>query len=441
LYFVAGMSTLASGQVANAEDGATPEAWKAVLVHLKPETADVEPDAEQATLGMAEYLERMGFRVETLGREAAEKKAAESGRSERSLQYYEVGKQLGADLILWGEVGPATDETRDLAKKWSGSGLLKVDPAGELRPAVYEWFDYRTGESASIYWTASPEQLRHLPADRKAQPFNLRDLPDRFARRNDAVALLPLAELETLWQKSGTQPGILDVWTKPGTTEIEQILPGGPAEAAGLRPGDVVESLDGKRVADMREISAIAGEARAGQPIAVQFRRAGESRTVAVALTGEWRYEEEQKRKRLDKPAPGFTATTLDGKSLRLSDFRGRVVVLDFWATWCSPCRQELPCLLYCQDRFAEAGLTLVGISHDLSKQALTDYEAANRLPWPQVYDGVEGERVQLGPVGDLYRVHHWPTTVLIDRQGIIRAIDLRGPDLVRGVRQWLAKP
>lgn len=65
------------------------------------------------------------------------------------------------------------------------------------------------------------------------------------------------------------------------------------------------------------------------------------------------------------KPAPGFVLSTLDGRSVKLSDFRGKVVLLNFWATWCTPCRVEMPWLVDFYDRYRASGLEIVGVAVD----------------------------------------------------------------------------
>ncbi|MGH9777615.1 MAG: TlpA family protein disulfide reductase, partial [Candidatus Acidiferrales bacterium] len=131
------------------------------------------------------------------------------------------------------------------------------------------------------------------------------------------------------------------------------------------------------------------------------------------------------------QPAPTFSATTLDGKPVRLEDYRGKVVLLNFWATWCAPCVAEIPVLLKLQKKFGKRGLVVLWISGDYQRQALEDMVARKKLPGPQIFDG----EVTDGQLPVLYNVQEWPRNFLLDRQGIILAKDSHGETLERAVK------
>lgn len=112
------------------------------------------------------------------------------------------------------------------------------------------------------------------------------------------------------------------------------------------------------------------------------------------------------------KPAPDFTLQDADGNSLKLSDLRGKVVVVNFWATWCGPCALEIPWFIEFEQQYKSKGLEIVGISMDEDGwKAIKPYVAAKKMNY----------RILLGndSVGQLYGgVDSLPTTFIIDRQG-----------------------
>ncbi len=115
--------------------------------------------------------------------------------------------------------------------------------------------------------------------------------------------------------------------------------------------------------------------------------------------------------------APDFTLTTLDGEQVALSDFEGQPVVINFWASWCAPCRFEMPELAEKYEDFSSAGLIILGVnvtsqdSIDGARQFVEDYS----IPFPIVLD-VEGI------VEELYTASSTPTTIFVDRTGKIVA-------------------
>jgi peroxiredoxin len=125
--------------------------------------------------------------------------------------------------------------------------------------------------------------------------------------------------------------------------------------------------------------------------------------------------------------APDFTGTTLDGKSLKLSELKGKVVLLDFWATWCSPCLAEVPNIKKAVDRFGKDGrFVVVGISLDTSEPVAKAMVERFGMNWPHLVLGPAEEN----PVAKLYGVSGIPAMFLIDAEGKVVARDLRGETL-----------
>ena len=114
------------------------------------------------------------------------------------------------------------------------------------------------------------------------------------------------------------------------------------------------------------------------------------------------------------EPAPQVELSSLEGQRLKLSDFHGRVVLLNFWATWCGPCRAEIPELNKLQRDFEESGLAVVGVSWDDSAAGVREFQKEIRQDYTVL---LGGEDVQ----AKFEAIRSLPTTYVIDREGRIR--------------------
>ena len=112
-------------------------------------------------------------------------------------------------------------------------------------------------------------------------------------------------------------------------------------------------------------------------------------------------------------PAPTFSLTDIDGQKLELSSYRGKIVLLDFWATWCGPCRTEIPHFIDLQNKYGSQGLQIIGISLDDSVAPVKKFYAEQKMNYP-VAVGDDKLADQYGGVLGL------PVAFLIDREGRI---------------------
>jgi len=112
----------------------------------------------------------------------------------------------------------------------------------------------------------------------------------------------------------------------------------------------------------------------------------------------------------------------VDGQEVELSKLQGKVVLLDFWATWCGPCRAELPRVKEVYEKLHAKGFEIVGISFDKSKATLQSFVAKENMPWPQYFDGQYWDN----KIGRKYGIESIPTMWLVDKKGHLREMDAR---------------
>ncbi len=135
------------------------------------------------------------------------------------------------------------------------------------------------------------------------------------------------------------------------------------------------------------------------------------------------------------KPPP-FKINDLAGKPLSLDQYAGKVVLLDFWATWCLPCIVEMSSIVAAYNKYKSQGFDVIGISLDVERGRVDKFIAQFKMPWRQFFDGRQFEN----QVAKLYGVQSIPFALLIGRDGKIAAVDLKSVDAEAAIKAALAK-
>jgi len=204
------------------------------------------------------------------------------------------------------------------------------------------------------------------------------------------------------------------------------------AELAGLRKD---YPADGRR--EMLRLQ-YAHFLKRPDPVAAEsiLRELGASQNLHVAAMAQQELAAFQRTHELNKAPLDLKFTALDGTEVDLARLRGKVVLVDFWATWCGPCRMEMPNVVATYNRLHKDGFEIVGISLDQNKDRLIGYAKQAGISWPQYFDGKGWQN----DISSKYGVNSIPSAWLVDKKGFVRSTDARGGDLTDQVKALLAE-
>ncbi len=220
---------------------------------------------------------------------------------------------------------------------------------------------------------------------------------------------------------------------------VEHVVRGSPAEQSGVRAGDRIVAVDGGRVTTPQRVSRAVAMHKVGETVTLGVERTGTAISAPVVLASRPSTDELLRMDLVGAPAPAWTKVMpLSGAPASMAALKGRVVLIDFWASWCGPCRMIAPRLSSLKDRLGVQGLSVVGLTTDEAEQAAV-FAEKHQMRYPIVVD-------RDGDTSKAYGITGLPTMILVDKKGIVREVFI-GFDpggearLDAAVRKLLAEP
>jgi len=307
----------------------------------------------------------------------------------------------------------------------------KADPAkrAELVKAARETFGKLVKEANALA-EANPNDPAAVPA--------LAFVVARAGYTGPEGATLATAARTTLKDKYLDKPGIGNALPAlaggpDGTDLLRKVIASNKDKAA----QGAATFLLGSRLVDQSERmpgAAGKGMAQEGETLLVkvekEFKDIDLNGQTLGAQAGEKLYV--VRNLAVGKVVPDVEGTDLDGKKVKLSGYRGKVVVVDIWATWCPPCRDMIPHERELVKKMEGKPFVLVSISADAKKDTLTEFIKKEPMPWTHWWDG------QSGPVTKAFRVQFFPTIYVLDAKGVIRFKGVRGEAMDKAVEELL---
>ena len=211
------------------------------------------------------------------------------------------------------------------------------------------------------------------------------------------------------------------------------------AEHKGEKTDDVAQVLLMKAMLYLEVFDDSAKGTQLVQQLKTDFPGTKQAKAADGILENVKKHEEAEKIQKtlvVGNKFPDFEEQDYTGKPLSVANYKGKVVLVDFWATWCGPCVQELPNVIRAYDKHHSEGLEIIGISLDQDEKKLKDFTKQMKMAWPQYYDG-KGWSNKLAAK---YGIQSIPATFLLDSTGTIIGKNLRGEALEAALAKALTK-
>jgi thiol-disulfide isomerase/thioredoxin len=197
---------------------------------------------------------------------------------------------------------------------------------------------------------------------------------------------------------------------------VLHVVRGSPADKAGVKTGDRIVVVDGARATSPAQVTRAVQARASGDALSLEVDRAGSSVTLSVVLAPRPSGDDILRMDLVGSPAPAWTnVTPLSGAPASLDKLRGKVVIVDFWASWCGPCRMLAPKLSALKDRLGAQGLAVVGITTDDAERAAL-FAERHQMRYGIVVD-------RSGDTSRGYGIGALPTMLVVDKKGVVREV------------------
>ncbi len=217
--------------------------------------------------------------------------------------------------------------------------------------------------------------------------------------------------------------------TKEGAVKILQVFKGTSADQAALKEGDIILSVNQKPLSGRKTLLDTIHSKTVGDMIELRVGREGKAFSQKMALSPRPEDMRAITQMLVGSPAPALDGKYYSGDAGTLAKNKGKVVLLDFWATWCGPCRATMPALEALYKKYQGKGFEVIGISSE-NLEELKAFQAAGKQSYPMFND-----------IGQLttrqYQAFAYPTLVMIDRKGLIQRIEV-GAHPAAEIEKWI---
>ena len=246
-----------------------------------------------------------------------------------------------------------------------------------------------------------------------------------------SAAPLPKAWLGIAFEDAapGTVPKAYLPITPDGPVRVVQVFKGASASQAGLTPGDYILGINGILLHGRKTLLDTVQSKGVGVVVELKLGREGKVFAQKLALSPKPEDMRSMTRMLVGSPAPELRGSYYHAHAGTLAKLRGKVVVLDFWATWCGPCRMTLPSLQALYGKYRDKGLVVIGVSSEDSG-TLNAFRSQSGQDYPLFQD--PGQLTQRE-----YAAFAFPTLVLVDRRGMVQRVEV-GAHQAADMERWI---